>query len=83
LAFRFARADLMHIFEAAAQTEAKKRDTGPSTRSQGIAFRGSSQEFDRTGSSAEFTAAVQENPDYFRGWLGALESNPIIGNTQA
>ena len=68
----------MPVFEAAAQDAAKRKDTGPATRSQGIALRSSSQEFERTAGAAEFPAAVEENPDYFRNWIGRLESNPVI-----
>jgi len=68
----------MPVFEAAAQHDQKRKNAIPTTHNQGTAMRGSSQEFERTAGAAEFPAAVEENPDYFRNWMGRLENNPVI-----
>lgn len=81
---RFAGDSLIAALDAGEQQREKMSDTGRTLLAEGVPHRSSSQEFERTGGAAEFTDAVRKHREYFRGWLGALESNPFIsGNNQA
>lgn len=60
MAFRYAGDELLRRLEIAAQNKEKLRDTGPVTRSEGVAMRGSSDQFEG-GAMGEF-AQVANDP---------------------